>query len=162
VTSPTSRSCGSIPASTGPASQLAELRVAVDTSAAPDATVSVRSTLHVRSDGQRIITGPSSKLLITQHGVVVGKSDAAQHDLAVPLALRAGATRPVQVLPASIRMSGCPAQVGGHDRPPLSPGEYAIVAVLGYRLDPLNSAVDGGQAHGLFYLVSEPAAITIR
>jgi len=155
--------CGSIPVSSGPASRIAELRLSAASTAAPGADVAVRSTLHVTADGARIITGPSmSKLLITQHGVVVGKSDAAQPDFAVPLALRAGAARPAQVLPTSVRMSGCPGAAGDQTRSPLAAGEYAIVAVLGYRLDPLNSGADGPQTGGAFYLVSAPAPITVR
>jgi hypothetical protein len=162
MTAPAPRSCGAIPVSSGPASSLAELRVSASSTAAAGGTVTVQSALHVTSDGQRIITGPSmSNLLITRDGFVVGKSDAAQSDIAVPLVLRAGATRPVQVVPASIEMSGCAADVGGN-RPPLPAGEYGIVAVLGYRLDPLNSAVDGGPGGGQFHLVSKPAMITVR
>ncbi len=155
--------CGPIPVSSGPASSLAELRLSAASTAAGGADVAVRSALHVLADGQRIITGPSmSQLLITQRGEVVGKSDVAQPDLAVPLVLRAGADRPVQVLPASVRMSGCPAGAGADSRAPLPAGEYGIVAVLGYRQDSLNSAVDGGPGGRQFYLVSSPASITVH
>lgn len=163
MTAPPPRGCGSIPLSSGPASQIAQLHLSAPTTAAPGGQVTIRATVQVSADGQRIISGPSmSQLLITQHGAVVGKSDAQKADIAVPLTLRAGTTRPAQVLPTSVRMSGCPGGSGDRSSAPLPSGEYAIVAVLGYRLDPLNSGADAPQTGGLFYLVSRPAAITVR
>jgi hypothetical protein len=149
--------CGPVPVSSGPASQIVELRLTAPATTAPGAQVPVTATLQITADGQRIITGASmSQLLITHGGKVVGRSDAAQADLSVPLMLRAGATRPAQVLPTSVRMNSCDSAT------PLPAGEYAIVAVLGYRLDPFNSGVDGMHPGGPFYLVSQPAPITVR
>lgn len=158
-TSPARSGCGSVPASSGPAAAVATLRVSAPFTATPGAELAVRTTLQVRSDGPRIIVGPAlSDLLVVRDGVVVGRSGGVRPQVLVPLALRGGTTRQVQVVPASVRMSGC-----GEGAAPLAAGRYELVAVLGYRQDALNSGADGARSPGgtQFQLVSDPVVVTV-
>jgi hypothetical protein len=120
----------------------------------------VQVTVDVLADGQRIITVPaSSRLLLTRGTSVVGTSDPGVGPAGVPLPLSAGATRPAQAVPGTIKLVGCDNADGTAGRP-LSPGSYGVVAVLAYGQDPLQGAA-GGNAK-VFTLVSPPSAVVVR
>jgi hypothetical protein len=117
-----------------------------------------------RTATPRVITSSAlSAVLVLHDGRVVGRS-IGKRAPDVPLQLAAGVARPAQAVPTSIRMSNCgPNNVSTA----LAAGHYALVAVLGYRLDPLNAAPAGGvmtrQAGGpAFALVSAPLPITVN
>jgi hypothetical protein len=124
--------------------------------------------VHVRRDGPRIVTTSTrSQLLVVRDGRVVGTSPPSASRLAVPLPLRAGAVRPGQVVPETVRLSGCATAAGGSAEP-LPPGRYGIVAVLAYGQDALNSSAGGAVAAdgasggaGRFQLVSPPAPLVV-
>jgi hypothetical protein len=132
----------------------------------------------------RIVTTSSRSdiLIVADGGVVVGRAGGRRDALAVPLSLSAG-VRTVQSVPSRLRLAGC----GGSDGssltgPPLPPGTYQLIAVLGYSSDALYSGVDGGvTANGgadsgassaphtvgpggsrAFVLVSQPVPIIVR
>lgn len=157
--------CGPLPTSSGPAASVAKVRLTAPGTAASGATISVQASLDVAHDASRIITGPnSSDVLIVQDGQVVGRSNDRRSALAVPLQLQVGQGRPLQAVPTSIVLSGCPSGTGDGQRAPLPPGDYTLVAVLGYSVDALNGAADGGTAPagtGSYALVSEPVAVTV-
>lgn len=152
-------SCGAVPASSGPASVVARLTVSAPSTARAGATVPVQPRIEVTNDAPRIITtSAASRILIIRDGRVVGAADAGSGQ-SVPLPLRAGTTRPAQVLPQSVRLVGCTADKQAADLPP---GDYALVGVLAYGGDPMNSAQDGGAGGRSFVLVSAPVPITVR
>jgi hypothetical protein len=164
-------SCRPVPVSTGPAADLVVVEASAPASAPSGATVPVRVSLHVRRDGPRIVTTTArSQLLVVRDGQVVGTSPPPASRLSVPLPLRAGAVRPGQVVPETVRLSGCATSAGGSVQP-LPPGRYGIVAVLAYGQDALSSSADGGvgaRAAGpgagssrRFHLVSRPAPIDV-
>jgi len=155
--------CGRVPTSLGPAAATATLVLTAPATAAPGEAVAVTTTLEARADGDRIIATPAtSRLLIARDGFIVGARRAAG-DGSVPLPLRARTSRPVRLLPAEIRLVGCPTGAGSGRA--LPPGRYELVAVLGYRLDPLNASAEGAVPTGSqghpFTLVSWPVPITI-
>ena len=153
--------CGQVPTSTGPAADLVTLQLTAPSVGRAGTEVSVRSVIKVNADGQRIITGPGrAEVVIAQQGMVVGRSFQARPDLAIPLLLKAGSTRPAQALPSVVRLSGCPDGAGG-TRSPLPPGKYELIGIMGYRLDPFNSGFDGMQAGGQFEIVSQPVQVTV-
>jgi hypothetical protein len=110
-----------------------------------------------------VITTPStSAVLVVRDGQVVGGSHGGSGS-EVPLQLSAGQVRPAQAIPRSVRLVGCTSRAGSTS---LLPGDYTLVAVLGYRTDSLNAAPADGtapeQARGRsFVLISAPAAITV-
>ncbi|HEY2043933.1 MAG TPA: hypothetical protein VGH11_14740 [Jatrophihabitans sp.] len=163
--------CGQLPVSSGPASSIAQVHLTGPATAAPGATISVQATLKVTTGGPRIVTGPSlSSLLITQGNRVVGKSGGARPDYLMPLPLPSGSVKPLQVVPTSITLTACASAAAGSGAAALPAGSYALVAVLGYHVDALNNAADGGPGPatgsnpatgGTFYLVSDPLPITV-
>lgn len=151
--------CRQLPVSSGPASSVAELRVAVPGTVPSGGEVQAQVSLHVRHDGGRIVAvAARSQLLVVRGREVVAVSasvSASGSTLQVPLQLRAGAVRRAQVVPDTVRLVGCAPDASQ----PLPPGRYGVVAVLGYGQDPLNAAASGG-AHQ-FRLVSAPASLTV-
>jgi hypothetical protein len=156
--------CGQVPTSSGPAVATTTLVLTAPATAKAGEGVAVTVTIDAHANAGRIIATPAtSRLLVARDGVIVGASPAAG-DGSVPLPLRAGTSRPVRLFPAELRLVGCPTD-GGAGRA-LPPGSYELIAVLGYRLDPLNATADAtaltpSQGHG-FALVSSPVPITIR
>jgi hypothetical protein len=160
VATSSSTPCGPIPASSGPASAVAALRVSAPVSAATGTDVPVQVSVVVRAEGGRILTDASrSELLVTKDGAVVGRTASTGSALLVPVQLSAGAVRPAQVVPASVHLRGCSSGDSGPGSA-LPPGQYGIVAVLGYGQDPLNAAPEGSA--GAFALVSDPSPVTVR
>jgi hypothetical protein len=159
---PAANPCARLPVSSGPLSKLARVVVNAPRSGPAGQVVSVSSVIKISADGARVITSSaSSDLLIVRDDRVVGRSGPLPERTDIPLPLKAGAARPGQAVPTSVRLSGCPTVAGGAAAP-LPAGEYGLVAVLGYRLDPLNAAADGARAGGsTFVLVSEPVTITV-
>ncbi|CAN5669368.1 hypothetical protein BH10ACT8_BH10ACT8_06710 [soil metagenome] len=161
------RGCGPLPTSSGPAAAVATVRLTAPGTAAAASTIQVQASLDVAHDATRIITGPSSSdVLIVQDGQVVGRSNERRPALAVPLQLQSGRGRLLQAVPTSVVLSGCPSGTGPGDaqRSPLPAGDYSLVAVLGYSVDSLNGAADGGNAApgaASYALVSEPVAVTV-
>jgi hypothetical protein len=152
--SDSSEGCRQLPVSSGPASSVAELRVAVPGTVQSGGEVQAQVSLHVRHDGGRIVAVAARSQLLVVRGRDVVAVSAPGSTLQVPLQLRAGAVRRAQVVPDTVRLVGCaPASQ------PLPPGRYGVVAVLGYGQDPLNAAAAGG-AHQ-FRLVSAPASLTV-
>ncbi|HEV7205399.1 MAG TPA: hypothetical protein VGN18_12380 [Jatrophihabitans sp.] len=142
-----------VPSTSGPASLGARLVITAPGSAAGGATLRVHGRVEVGSDAPRIVTVPArSQLLITRAGRIVVRSDGAA-DPEIPLVLRAGTSRPAQALPVSVRLAT-------PDEARLPPGEYAVVGVLAYGSDPLQSAPTGGTGRA-FALVSDPVPITV-
>ena len=159
VATSSSPACGTVPPSSGPASAVSTLRVSAPVSAAAGTEVPVQVSVVVRTDGGRILTDASrSQLLVTKDGTVVGRARATGSALLVPLQLTAGAVRPAQVVPGSVRLSACAS--GASTGSDLPPGQYGIVAVLGYGQDPFNAAPEGSA--GAFALVSDPAPLTVE
>jgi hypothetical protein len=157
--SPSAAPCRAVPVSTGPATDLVVLQVDAPASATSGAEVPVRVSLHVRRDGPRIVTTTArSEILVVHDGQVVAGSGTSDGRLAVPLPLRAGAVRPGQVLPGTVRLAGCATGAGGSAEP-LPPGRYGIVAVLAYGEDALNTSAGG--AGGRFQLVSRPVPLQV-
>jgi hypothetical protein len=155
---PTNASCESLPKSSGPAATLAELRITASGSARSGETVPVLGSVHVTAASTRVITRPStSRLLIVRDGRVVGETRNSQPHPDVPLLMTAGAVRPAQALPAAVVMSACAARAGRSAL--LPPGQYSLVAVLGYGQDRLNPGA--GDAGGSFQLVSAPRPIAV-
>jgi hypothetical protein len=153
--------CGQVPASTGPAADLVTLQLTAPSVGRAGTDISVRSVIDVHADGQRIITGPGmAEVVIAQQGKVVGRSSEARPDLAIPLVLKAGSVRPAQALPSMVQLSGCPDGASG-TRSPLPPGQYELIGIMGYRLDPFNSGFDGMRAGGQFEIVSQPVLVTV-
>jgi hypothetical protein len=147
--------CRQLPVSTGPASGVAELRVAVPATATSGSEVPAQVSLHVRNDGGRIVAAAARSELLVVRGHDVVAVAASRSTLEVPLQLRAGAVRRAQVVPATVRLVGC---APGGARP-LPPGRYGVVAVLAYGQDPLNAAAGGGGRQS--QLVSAPASLTV-
>jgi hypothetical protein len=149
---------------------VATISLQAPASAASGSTISVSTSLRALADGSRIITRPAtSDLLIVSGALVVGRAGGLRSDLAVPLLLRRQGVRPAQVVPSSLRLVSCPRSAGasatGAPSTPLPPGEYALVAVLGYTMDSLYSGADGGiptpgAATG-FVLVSRPVPVRV-
>lgn len=149
----------SVPTSTGPLTGLARLTISAPTTGRPGDKVPVSARLEIFADGPRIITTPAtSAVLLVRGRRVVGRSDPATSAADIPLVVRAGSRRVAQAVPGTVRLIGRTAHAGD-----LPAGDYALIGVLGYRLDPLNAAVDGGplRPHG-FSLVSDPALIYLR
>jgi len=155
---------GWVPVAVGPVHRVVghrqRLEARVPASAASGAEVPVEVSLHVRRDGQRIITSTArSQVLLTLDGQVVARSSGSSGaTLAVPLQLRAGSVRPGQVVPSTVHLVGCTAGAAGSAQP-LPPGRYGVVAVLAYGEDALNTSA--GDAGGRFQVVSRPAPITV-
>ncbi|MEP7092096.1 MAG: hypothetical protein ABI776_18485, partial [Nocardioidaceae bacterium] len=147
--------CGTVPTSSGPLAGAARLEVSLPGPAAAGSDLRVSATVVGREPTARLVTtAGGSALLVTDGDRVVARADGVGAGGAVPLRLTRGARRPAQLLPAAVPLVGC----GGAG--PLTPGRYAVVAVLGYRLDPLDSAVDGApttrDGGRTFVLVSQP------
>lgn len=158
---PSDRLPSAPPASSGPASVVARLVITAPPSAAAGSRIRVRCRVEVRSDAPRIITGAAgSWLLITQGGRVVG-GVGPDADEQVPLPLRAGTSRPAQVLPETVRLVGAAESSESSEGPELPPGDYAIVGVLAYGGDPLGTGT-GGTVARPFTLVSSPVPISVR
>jgi hypothetical protein len=157
--SPTPREpadCPSVPASTGPLTHLARLTISAPSTAHRGDNVPVTVRVEIWTDGPRVITTPATSAVLVVHGDrVVCRSAAPPSATNIPLIVRAGSHRPGQALPTAVRLT-----TGNSGD--LPPGTYTLVGVLGYRLDPLNAAVDGGPLpQRSFALVSEPAPITV-
>ena len=150
-----------LPPSTGPLAGLAELTVNAPGTAPAGEWLRVRVTVQIRSNGPRMITTPrTSALLVVSGAGAVARQGGLADSGAIPLILRAGTVAPAQAVPEAVRLS---AADGG---PPLPPGSYALVAVLGYQTDSLNTRADGGLAPPLrargFALVSAPVPLEVR
>jgi uncharacterized protein (DUF58 family) len=155
--------CGSVPASSGPLASVARLAIKAPATASAGEVVRISATVTSRSAPSRVITTPgTSALLVVRDGKVVGKA-LGRSGPAVPLPLTPGSALPAQAVPTSIRLAGCGSGGGSAS---LAAGRYTLVAVLGYQLDPLNTAPEGGTAAPPtgardFRLVSAPASITV-
>lgn len=152
--------CGTVPTSTGQLARLARLTVQAPATAAPGEQLAVAVRLSAHADTPRLILTPgTSALLVVRRGEIVGRTARDRPGPRIPIRLSAGEVRRAQAVPASVRLVGC------HDAAPLPPGQYRLVAVLGYEVDSLNTAADGAaslrqRAHS-FDLVSSPASITV-
>jgi hypothetical protein len=107
-----------------------------------------------------ITTSASSALLVVRDGQVVGGTKGSSMT-AIPLQPNAGAAQPASAVPTSIRLDEC-AGTGGTAK--LAKGRYSLVAVLGYRVDSLNSAAADAPAQAAgqtFVIVSAPAPLTV-
>jgi hypothetical protein len=150
-----------VPSSTGPLAPLAELAISAPEAAPAGESVSVAVTIRVRATGPRMITTPATCALLVLSGErVVARRESSPGSAPIPLMLRAGAVAPAQAVPSTVRLSAVDAGA------PLPPGRYALVAVLGYRTDSLNTGTDDGFAPPSiareFVLVSEPVPLEIR
>jgi hypothetical protein len=157
--SETLATCTQVPASSGPLVHAASLAVTAPAAAAPGQTVTVSATVTSTATVPRVVTTPAtSAVLLVQGKRVVGRALGAPAAAPVPLVLAAGADRPAQAVPRSVRLVGCGSAA-------LPAGRYTLVAVLGYQLDPVNAAPDAAAAPSpggrRFALVSAPAPITI-
>jgi hypothetical protein len=152
---------GTVPSSTGPLARLAELAISAPQIAAAGELVLVGVTIRVRSTGPRMITTPGSSALLVVSGdrVVAGRGGPARAG-AIPLNLRAGVVAPAQAVPVAVRLTA------DNESAPLAPGQYSLVAVLGYQTDSLNTGTDGGFAPPTvargFVLVSAPARLEVQ
>ena len=161
--------CGPLPASSGPLAVLARLELDAPAAAQAGQEVRVSVTVRSTSDTPRVITTPAtSALLVVRGDQVVGRAVGTAAAAQVPLQLPARASRPAQAIPESVRLVAC-ADSGTTE---LAAGQYAIVAVLGYQLDSLNTVPEGAVAPPrssgpptgarAFRLVSPPAPITVH
>lgn len=161
---PVAATCDTVPPSSGPLTHAATLAVSAPASASLGKPASVTTTMTARVAMQRVITAPAwSALLLVRDGRVVARTLGAKSPADIPVQLRAGATTPAQAVPRSIMPVPCRSGASGR----LAAGRYDVVAVLGYRLDPLNAAPDATDlppyARGQkFALVSAPAPIELR
>ena len=155
VASSDTPNCAAVPISCGPIMHVARLKIAAPATARPGQVVPITATVAVSSNAARVIGTPAtSAVLVVHDGRVVARSAGAGSS--IPLILRAGSTRPAQAVPSSARLTTC-------DGTALPAGHYLLVGVLGYRLDPLNAAVDGGPVPQRgFALVSDPVPISVR
>lgn len=162
--------CGPLPTSTGPLATLARLELDAPATAAAGREVPVSVTVRSTSDTPRVVTTPAtSALLVVRGDQVVGRTVGTAAAAQVPLQLPARAARPAQAIPQTVRLARCS---GGAGTTELAPGQYAIVAVLGYQLDSLNTVPEGAVAPPrsstpptgarAFRLVSAPAPITVH
>jgi hypothetical protein len=146
---------------TGPLATIADLLVQAPANAPAGASVRASVTVRVRSAGPRMITTPAtSALLVLSGDRVMARADGATDAPAIPLIMRPGRVAPAQAVPDSVRL------IAADTGTPLPPGEYALVAVLGYHNDPLNSAADVDRprlptAARPFVLVSEPLPMDV-
>jgi hypothetical protein len=137
----------------GPADGLLDVTVTTDPPSHGASTLAVTTLLVARADGPRIILQPAaSALVLSRDGVVLAVADGIP-GVQVPLEVRAGATRPAQVVPTVLPLVDC-------DGRPLPAGTYTLVAVVGYGQDPLNGAAAGSP--GTFTLTSPPIPVTLR
>lgn len=158
------RSCGTLPQSSGPLTGLARVEVDAPAVARPGSRIAVRATISFSSSTARTISVPSrSELLLLDGDRVVARGSGASSAADIPLIATVGASRPAQAVPSSIDLTVCGEDEGGA---PVPAGRYRLAAVLRYRLDSLNSGVDGpsrpaptGQD---FALVSEPVPIRVE
>lgn len=124
----------------------------------------MRATISFSAPATRTVSVPGrSELVLLAGDRVVARESGASAAGEIPLIATAGAARPAQAVPSSIEITAC----GEHDRgAPLPPGSYRLAAVLGYRLDPLDSAVDAPSRPSptgqIFTLVSEPVPIRVQ
>jgi hypothetical protein len=154
------RSCGDLPASTGPAASLVTLRLDPPEPATVGSMIAVTASIDVQRGGPRIITRPQgSRIVVAQGTSVVGGASVPRGTHDVPVVLTAGATRPVQALPPQVVLSRCPGPEADA-KAPLPAGTYSLVAVLAYGQDPLQNAAGGGSR--TFQLVSEPVELVIH
>jgi hypothetical protein len=166
-TSPTPlASCGTVPTSTGPAATAATISLHSPSTAPRGSTITVTTTLRALSNRYRIITDPrTSEVLVLADNRVVGRTGHTGRSLlTVPVPLRQAELRPLQVVPDAVRLVGCPA-AGRDTGADLPAGRYAMVAVLGYTMDSLNSAdsgIDRTSGARPFTLVSAPVPLTIQ
>ncbi len=132
---PALSACGSVPVPSGPLTHAAEVVISAPASGRAGADLAVTSYVVARAAQPRVITVvASSAVLVLHDGVVVGRTGGSGTAL-IPLTLTAGGRRPAQAVPGSVRLRGC------HGALPA--GRYELIAVLGYRVDSLNSATDG-------------------
>jgi hypothetical protein len=154
--------CGSVPTSSGPLADLARLELTAPATASVGEVVSVSAVITANSTTPRVITTPStSAVLVVRDHRVVSRTQASAPQ--VPLQLSTGTARPAQVIPRSVRTIGCGGDAGTAG---LTPGRYALVAVLGYQLDSVNAAPADGTVppptgERAFTLVSAPVSIVI-
>jgi hypothetical protein len=166
-TSPTPlASCGTVPTSTGPAAAAATISLHSPSTAPRGSTITVTTTLQTLANQYRIITDPrTSVVLVLAGNRVVGRTGHTGRSLlTVPVPLRPAELRPLQVVPGIVRLVGCPT-AGGDIGADLPAGQYAVVAVLGYTMDSLNSAesgIDRTSGARPFTLVSAPVPLTIH
>ncbi len=142
-------------ASTGPASHTVRVHVSVPTTAVAGDRLVATTTLVVAGDSPRVILQPagSGLALLRDDAVVAWVGGEAVATSPVPMPLTAGTTRPAQVVPTSLPLTG-------DDGEPLPAGRYVVRAVVGYGGDPLNAGAAGGS--GSFHLVSGPITVTLR
>jgi len=156
--------CGRVPTSLGPAAATATLVLTAPAIAAAGSSCCRHH--HPRGTRGRRPDHRHASHVAAAHCARPASSSAQGArpvDGSVPLPLRARTSRPVRLLPAEIRLVGCPTGAGSGRA--LPPGRYELVAVLGYRLDPLNASAEGAVPTGSqghpFTLVSWPVPITI-
>ena len=153
--SPSGRACPTaVGPSTGPASRVATVQVSAPGSAPTGSRLSATATLVVTADSARVILHPAtSGLALLRDDVVVAWAGGdVTNGTPVPMPLRAGTTRPAQVVPAQLALTGC----DGHALPA---GSYVLRAVLGYGTDSLDAGTAG--TAGTFRLVSDPVPVTL-
>lgn len=125
--------------------------------------VAVRATISFSRPAPRTISVPRrSELVVLDGDRIVARGSGAPSAAEIPLVAAAGASRPAQAVPSSVELTTC-GEPGGSA--PLPAGSYRLAAVLAYRLDALNSGVDGPArpfpARRDFALVSEPVPIRV-
>lgn len=154
------------PRSSGPLADLARLEVSAPAAARPGSEITVRATLAFSRPAARMISVPSrSALLVLDGERIVAAATHAGPARGIPLTAAVGRELPAQAVPpviALVTRSGH----GGAAGTPLAAGSYSLVAVLAYRRDSLNSAVDGPARRPPtptgFELVSDPVPIRVE
>jgi hypothetical protein len=148
--------------SSGPLARLAELLVQAPADVPASESLRVTVTVRIHSSGPRMITtSATSALLVLSGDRVVAKAEGVADAPAIPLNLVQGRVVRAQAVPDSVHLFAT------DTGEPLAPGHYALVAVLGYQNDPLNSAADVGRPRipnqaRPFVLVSAPVSIGVR
>jgi hypothetical protein len=150
--------CASVPAPSGPLARAAVVVLRAPASGRAGAELAVSVAVTARSTHARVLTVPaSSAVLVLRDGKVVGRTAGATTGL-IPLTLAAGVSRRAQAVPHSVRLTGC------HGALPA--GHYELIAVLGYRVDSLNSTADSvlGRPSGAktFTLLSAATPVTVE
>lgn len=157
--------CGPVPTSSGPLAHLARLSLEGPSSASAGASAQITTTVSSMDAAPRVIATPATSGLLVVRGnrVVGGVLGGSAPE--VPLQLSPGTASPAQTVPSSVRLVACNGGGAGAEAA-LEAGRYSLVAVLGYRVDSLNSAPNDGPSLSStggrgFVLVSAPAAINI-
>lgn len=151
--------CGPVPTSSGPLAKLARLTLGAPARAAIGTTVTAAVTVTMNPASPRVVTiAAASALLVVRDGeILAGTRGGSQ----TGTLLQPGASAPqlATAVPTSTRLDTC---AGGTTK--LAAGQYSLVAVLGYRVDSLNSAADDAPAEPgrqTFVLVSPPSPLTV-